>query len=375
MATKDLDSGDNIAKQDDLDDMTTCCICTEVYTDPKVLPCIHTFCMKCIQETGLTANKGPGDEMPCPICRRLFKIPQEGFPGLPKHFFIEKLIQLANVSDQSATSRALCDACVEENKEDGREIRAADSFCVDCKQKYCAECCRQHRKFKLNKNHKLVEINEHDSGQNLMTDSASNVCESHGQTVLDVYCADCKAIVCAICFINHHNGHKGSHVSKFRKQIESNIQAINECRSVAQMKQAEFLEVKENIQERVKKLECDIANRKEILKQLIDKHEASLLQGLCSTRQSKLKEIQMATDDIDTYVSCLETYNSYCQTIMAKGSASDICRAFSDLSARAVELQQQCQSMIEREIQSINFRFRKSEDVEFLEESCVELHW
>ena len=79
----------------------------------------------------------------------------------------------------------------------------------------------------------------------------------------------------------------------------------------------------------------------------------------------------MATDDIDTYLSCLETYNSYCQTIMAKGSASDICRAFSDLSARAVELQQQCQSMIEREIQSINFRLRKSEAVESLEESCV----
>src|SRR5688572_5571580 len=253
MATKDLDSGDNIAKQDYLDDMITCCICTEVYTDPKVLPCIHTFCMKCIQETGLRANKGPGDEMPCPICRRPFKIPQEGFPGLSKHFFIEKLIQLANVSDQVSSSRALCDVCVEENKEEGRAVRAADTFCVDCKQKYCAECCRQHRKFKLNQNHKLVEINEHDTGQNLMTDSASSVCESHGEMVLDVYCADCKAIVCAICFFDQHNGHKGSHVSKFRKQIESNIQTINDCRSAVQMKQAEFLEVKKNMQERVGK--------------------------------------------------------------------------------------------------------------------------
>src|ERR1043165_417190 len=130
MATNDLDSGD-INKQDDVDDMTTCCICTEVYTDPKALPCIHTFCMKCIQETGLKTNKEPGDEMPCPICRRPFKIPQEGFCGLPKHFFIEKLIQLANVSDQSVSLRALCDVCVEEHKEDGREIRAADTFCVD----------------------------------------------------------------------------------------------------------------------------------------------------------------------------------------------------------------------------------------------------
>src|ERR1043165_3030109 len=128
MATNDLDSGD-INKQDDVDDMTTCCICTEVYTDPKALPCIHTFCMKCIQENGLKNNKGPGDEMPCPICRRLFKIPSEGFCELPNNFFIQNLIQVTNVSDQPAASRAVCDACLDENKEDAdKEIPEANAY-------------------------------------------------------------------------------------------------------------------------------------------------------------------------------------------------------------------------------------------------------
>ena len=96
----------------ELDDTISCCICTEFYTDPKALPCIHTFCMKCLQEIGLKTNKGPGDEMPCPICRRQFKIPEEGFCGLPNNFFIAKLIEVANVSNPSESSRTFCDACL-----------------------------------------------------------------------------------------------------------------------------------------------------------------------------------------------------------------------------------------------------------------------
>src|SRR6218665_628115 len=186
----------------------------------------------------------------------MFKIPPDGLRGLPKNFFIESLIQMTNVSGQTASSKALCDACLEENADAGRDTRAADIFCVDCKQKYCEECSRHHRKLKLTKDHKLVEINEYDGGQTIY--KGSSVCELHEQKILDVYCVDCNTVVCAICFIDDHKHHEGSHVSKFindfRKQIHSNIQAINVCRSKAETKQREFLEVKEDIQERVMKL-------------------------------------------------------------------------------------------------------------------------
>src|SRR6218665_39122 len=207
--------------------------------------------------------------MPCPLCRRLFKIPSEGFHGLPKNLFIGSLLQMTYVSYQSTSLKVLCDACLEENKDAGRDIRAADKFCVDCKQKYCEECSKHHSKFKLTKDHKLIDINECDSG--LSTYDARSVCYLHEQRVLDVYCADCKIVVCAICFIDNHKHHEGSHVSKFvndfRKQIHSNIQAINVCRSKAETKQREFLEVKEDIQERVMKLESDVTNRTGELKQ------------------------------------------------------------------------------------------------------------
>src|SRR6218665_3601411 len=135
MASNDLDCGP--VKRQKMDDATTCYICTETYTDPKALPCLHAFCMKCLQKIGLKTKKGSGDEMPCPICRQLFKIPTEGFRGFPTHFFNKGLIhvglQSSNASDQSASAIFISDAPAEENEEAGKKISASDAqaCCVD----------------------------------------------------------------------------------------------------------------------------------------------------------------------------------------------------------------------------------------------------
>src|SRR6218665_985118 len=265
MAAKDSDISD-VKKQEELEDITTCCICTETYIDPKALPCIHTFCMKCLQENGLKTNKGPGDEMPCPICRRLFKIPPEGFHELPKHFFIERLIQVSTVLDPSSATKALCSVCLEESKEQGGDnTPTADSYCVDCKHKLCAECLNEHKTFKITKNHTLIPINEYESGQNALADLAPMVCNVHEQRFLDVYCADCKTVVCAMCFIENHNNHKGCDVNKcvddFRKQIQNNIEALNECTSHSWVKKTELMKAKEEIQKLAASIECDIVKR------------------------------------------------------------------------------------------------------------------
>lgn len=56
------------------------------FTNPRLLPCIHTFCFECLKRTGETAMKKPGYKMACPLCRKKFTIPQEAIVGLQKHF-------------------------------------------------------------------------------------------------------------------------------------------------------------------------------------------------------------------------------------------------------------------------------------------------
>lgn len=59
-----------------LDGVMECPICTEVYTDSRVLPCIHTYCLKCITRWG--EDKNPGERLACPLCMEEFEVPAGG---------------------------------------------------------------------------------------------------------------------------------------------------------------------------------------------------------------------------------------------------------------------------------------------------------
>src|SRR6218665_3873739 len=85
------DSGQKAEKQ--LSEITECPICMNAFIDPRILPCIHTFCFGCLKDTSEAAQKKPGNKMPCPLCRNEFIIPQDGVNGMPKNFFMENLLQ------------------------------------------------------------------------------------------------------------------------------------------------------------------------------------------------------------------------------------------------------------------------------------------
>ena len=51
---------------------TECAVCFEEYDTPKLLPCTHTFCLKCLEK--LEQNK----RIICPTCNKRHKVPDRG---------------------------------------------------------------------------------------------------------------------------------------------------------------------------------------------------------------------------------------------------------------------------------------------------------
>ena len=49
-----------------------CSICLEFYFDPRVLPCLHTFCLHCLEPLVKDGT------ISCPQCRVKHKIPKGG---------------------------------------------------------------------------------------------------------------------------------------------------------------------------------------------------------------------------------------------------------------------------------------------------------
>uniref|UniRef100_A0A4W5P505 RING-type E3 ubiquitin transferase n=1 Tax=Hucho hucho TaxID=62062 RepID=A0A4W5P505_9TELE len=67
-----------------------CSICLDHYHNPKVLPCLHTFCENCLQ------NYIPPESLTlsCPVCRQTSILPEKGVSALQNNFFITNLMEV-----------------------------------------------------------------------------------------------------------------------------------------------------------------------------------------------------------------------------------------------------------------------------------------
>ncbi len=91
-----------------VEELLSCIICTDVYTDPKVLPCHHTFCEECLEP--LTENQ----KLQCPICRKKCTLTAKGVRDLPNDFRItqvkEAFLSMCK-KGKSPGHTAKCDFC------------------------------------------------------------------------------------------------------------------------------------------------------------------------------------------------------------------------------------------------------------------------
>ena len=71
----------------DVEDSTECPICFDIFYDPKMLPCLHAFCLKCI--TQYVDEKQVGDPLTCPLCRDKFEVPTGGLSKLKGNLYLE----------------------------------------------------------------------------------------------------------------------------------------------------------------------------------------------------------------------------------------------------------------------------------------------
>ena len=105
-----------------------CPICREEIQNPRLLPCIHSYCLECLER--YCRDKLPGDDVPCPVCKTDFQIPKNGVAGL----LIKKFPEV-----QKAPTSAESERCVEHEE----RLRM---YCSDCGIKVCSTCCFEGHK-------------------------------------------------------------------------------------------------------------------------------------------------------------------------------------------------------------------------------------
>ena len=206
----------------EVQDITECPICTDMFCNPKMLPCFHTFCLKCIDRYG--KDKRPGEALPCPMCRKEFKVPTGGLPKLSCNFFIDRLI-----SAHSRAKEVHCDVCAKVGKQ-GNVV--ASSFCMTCRENLCDECSKIHKNMKMTMGHKMSPVGE--VSEAIRKKLEASFCEKHPTKELEFYCQVCKVPCCATCSITNHKSHEtceiGDTAEKFKKDFLKYSDNVNTIR-------------------------------------------------------------------------------------------------------------------------------------------------
>ena len=95
-------------------DEVLCGKCEDPFTDPRILPCLHSFCLKCLQKLSENTN----EPFQCPTCEEKVPLPEGGVQAFTKDQCKAHEAEKARLNDKIEKGEAKCDRCVRTNSND-----------------------------------------------------------------------------------------------------------------------------------------------------------------------------------------------------------------------------------------------------------------
>jgi len=248
----------------------TCTVCLDHFKEPKVLPCCHTFCKNCLERI-LEKSKDTA-KLVCPKCRTEHQVPENGPEGFLTDFTVTH--DLESLQLKSRQESSTCEQC------DSTEQAVA--YCSDCPAFLCDFCSQAHKRMKSYRNHKIVSL---DSGPlKSIPKSPAPYCSKHPDEGLKLFCKTCQCLVCCVCIVATHQGHKmGLIDGETRKEMETQLKGL------VDEAQQKLNQLEENLQY-IEEVEKKAVKRPMELKSAINSTFDSLVATLESRRAELLTE-------------------------------------------------------------------------------------
>ena len=178
-----------------------CPLCSETVKEPKTLPCLHSFCLNCLDKHAGHARRRRKEKLKCPVCPTEFNVPKgDTFSDFPTSFHLNRLVDVLAINDSDADMQT-CSSCDDSS--------AVTSYCFVCQSFLCAACFDAHQRLRATRGHRsiLFEKLQAQDVEELMHRPAMCTQKYHQNEALEYYCQGCKVCVCVKCGLVNHNGH------------------------------------------------------------------------------------------------------------------------------------------------------------------------
>ncbi len=341
----------------------TCAVCQEHYTEPKVLPCLHYYCKKCVLKLALrTASNKP---FSCPDCRKDTILPEGGVEELKTAFFVNRY-----KSNYYALERvhgkveAKCEGCSDSGAK-------AEAFCRQCVTFICKECVRQHKKLKAFSSHEVDSLEDLKQGRAkeiAAKEPPTKKCLTHEESLI-IYCFDCNSLICRDCTVVAHKDHKFEFSKVAAPDTKTKLlEQLSPLKTAAKTLSGAVTEIqttKQEVEVQGNSVADTINTSFNQLHLILEEHKQQLLQESAKTVQEKIDKLTVQEKNLSLAHAEVQSITDYTERFVSVCSDNEVMSMHTEVKKR-----------IEQEIEEQSQSGRNTEPVEEadmgIEVGCVE---
>ena len=358
MAEKEVSSTFSTALKK-LEKQLTCAVCHDLYTNPKILPCLHFFCQQCLEGLPLHPQ---GDKyfISCPTCQHHTQLPQPiGAADFPTAFQINNLKEVYDLMTKvSGHQQVTCDNCTTTN---------ATGYCKECAKFLYQECINNHQKFTAIADHKMTSLNDLvTSASKLLPEKQKIKCSTHNKP-LEIFCGTCEELTCHDCTVRIHRDHNYDLVSDcYRKdcqKLEASLKSV--CDKVTTVSDVlTALTNRENeIREQGKVIKEEIHVMVEEMINVLRQSERQLNADVDIVTDSKLKALSEQKKSAEMRFHQLNDCQEFIEQILEIGNPQEIVISTKQIIERMSHLTEQVNMEDLTPSEKANLHFNKNVDI------------
>lgn len=329
-----------------------CGICTRRYSNPKVLPCLHTFCERCL----ISYTPPESLTLTCPVCRQQSILPKAGVPGLQSNTWVRGVMEALEGSVAPAAPAAAATPCHHCHH------RHPAARCHHCQALLCDTCARTHSQDSGSEGHSVVSLgdseveeappqanghhhlhhpDEEDDDESVSSSATTLYCPSHQGQTLRFYCRDCETAVCSSCTDIEHRTHNTLHladaVDEHRAAMHQLIDRVT--MQLPCMKEAicDVQEVVSSLQGRRAAAEAEVRRCFDSLHQLLDQRQTALINALNTIESEKQQTLGNQREELESWVHGVESGCEFVEKALSHCPAMEVVLVRKQLGERLMD--------------------------------------
>ena len=302
-----------------LHEEVSCSVCMTTFTDPKQLPCLHSFCLHCLQ--GIQRTSGRDDIIVCPECRKESRVPSGNLNNLPTNFRINSLLDVLAIKECNTTA-VNCGNCEKKNSQ--------SSYCFQCCAFWCDQCITAHNIIRANKEHRVLALKDFQDQdiEDVLKRPAFCPTPGHEKKELEIFCKSCEVTICNACALTDHEGHAKMLLEKAANERKLQVKSVIEShKEKAQQKRNRIAKLDENcihIKAQAAAMKRNLHRFAENLNAVIEAKKKDILNKVGVQVKQSVERLRTEQCEVDNQVKLIDTGIEKTETLLKRSTSAEI---------------------------------------------------